>query len=361
MSDPGPSDSVDGARPPRPGEELDIDALVPFLRAALGDFPGPVEVEQFPSGHSNLTYLVRAGDRELVIRRPPFGAHAKGGHDMGREFAVLSRLAGHYPLAPRPLAYDETGGVLGAPFYAMERIRGVILRQQIPPGLDLSPGVMARLSTNLVDNLADIHLLDWEGLGLGELRREGSYTERQVSGWARRMEDSRTDPTPVFDDVTAWLVENRPEDSAAALIHNDYKFDNIVLDPDDLGRIVGVLDWEMATVGDPLMDLGTTLGYWIESRDDAAMQATGFGPTMLPGCPTRRELVARYAERTGLDCSGIEYHYVYALWKLAVVLQQIYYRYVKGFTTDERFAVFVHVVALLSQVAADVVEDPNRF
>ncbi|MBX7161819.1 MAG: phosphotransferase family protein [Acidimicrobiia bacterium] len=353
--------AVDGAGPPRTGEELDTGSLVPFLVRELGTADGPVEVEQFPSGHSNLTYLVHYGDRDLVIRRPPFGAHAKGGHDMGREFKVLSRLDGHYPLAPRPLAYDESGDVLGAPFYVMERIRGVILRREIPPGIDLTPEVMARLSANLIDNLADIHLLDWDGIGFGELHREGSYTERQVRGWAQRMEDSRTDPTPVFDEVTAWLVAERPADRGVALIHNDYKFDNIVLDTGDLGRIVGVLDWEMATVGDPLMDLGTTIGYWVEAGDNAAMQAGGFGPTMLEGCPTRRELVDRYAARTGFDCSAVEYYYVYALWKLAVVLQQIYYRYAKGFTTDERFAVFVHMVTLLSQVAADVIADPSRF
>lgn len=353
--------AMDAAHPPRPGEELDLDALVPFLRRTVGDASGPVEVDQFPSGHSNLTYLVHYGDRDLVVRRPPFGAHARGGHDMGREFSVLSRLDGHYALAPRPLAYDESGDVLGAPFYVMERIRGVILRQQVPQGLDLTPDVMQRLCAALIDNLADIHMLDWEHLGFGEMRREGSYTERQVRGWTQRMEDSRTDPTPVLDEVTAWLGVNRPDDSTAALIHNDFKFDNIVLAADDLGRIVGVLDWEMATVGDPLMDLGTTLGYWVEARDGYAMQAGGFGPTMLPGCPSRRELVQRYESRTGFDCTGIEYHYVYALWKLAVVLQQIYYRYAKGLTTDERFAVFVHMVTLLAQVAADVIEDPSRF
>lgn len=358
---PDATGALDGARPPRSGEELDVDALVPFLSGTIGDAAGPVVVEQFPSGHSNLTYLVHYGDRDLVVRRPPFGAHARGGHDMGREFAVLSRLDGHFPLAPRPLAYDESGDVLGAPFYVMERILGVILRREIPPGLDLTPDVMGRLSANLIDSLADIHLLDWEGLGFGEMRREGSYTERQVRGWTQRMEDSRTDPTPVLDEVTAWLGVNRPDDSTAALIHNDFKFDNIVLAADDLGRIVGVLDWEMATVGDPLMDLGTTLGYWVEARDGYAMQAGGFGPTMLPGCPSRRELVQRYESRTGFDCTGIEYHYVYALWKLAVVLQQIYYRYAKGLTTDERFAVFVHMVTLLAQVAADVIEDPSRF
>lgn len=354
---------ADGTRPPRPGEELDKDRLGQFLGERVDGLGGEIEVEQFPAGHSNLTYLIRCGSRELVLRRPPFGAHAKGGHDMGREYQVLSRLAGHYPLAPVPLAFDASGDVIGAPFYVMSRIRGVILRQQIPPEIDarLDAAVMARLSHACIDNLADIHLLDWEGLGFGEMRREGSYTERQIEGWARRMEDSRTGPTPTFDEVTAWLRANRPDDRGAALIHNDYKFDNVVLDTSDLGRLVGVLDWEMATVGDPLMDLGTTIGYWVEARDDAAMVGGAFGPTMRPGSPTRRELVDRYAARTGLDCSGIEYYYVYALWKLAVVLQQIYYRYEKGFTTDERFAAFVYVVDLLASVAAGVVADPALF
>lgn len=355
--------AVDGTEPPRPGEGLDLDALGPFLSERIDGLQGPIEVEQFPAGHSNLTYLLRCGGRELVLRRPPFGAHARGGHDMGREHTVLSHLAGHYPLAPEPLAFDESGDVIGAPFYVMERIRGVILRQNIPPEIDarLDSDVMRRLSHAAIDNLADIHLLDWERLGFGGMRRAGSYTERQIEGWSQRMEDSRTDPTPVFDDVTAWLRANRPDDRGAALIHNDYKFDNLVLDASVLGRLVGVLDWEMATVGDPLMDLGTTLGYWVEARDDAALVAGAFGPTMRPGAPSRRELVDRYRARTGFDCAGIEYHYVYALWKLAVVLQQIYYRYAKGFTADGRFAGFVHIVNLLATVAADVVTDPAMF
>jgi len=352
---------VDTTKPPREGEELDTATLEPFLRERVEAGEGPLVVEQFPSGHSNLTYLLRLGDRELVLRRPPFGAQAKGGHDMGREFRVLDGLAGKYPKAPRPLAYDESGEVLGAPFYVMERIHGIVLRQSVPEGLDLGPDVMERLSHAVIDNLADIHLLDWRDLGLGELQRPGSYVERQIRGWAQRWEDAKTDENPVFDEVTKWLEANMPADRGASLIHNDYKFDNILLDPDDLGHIVGVLDWEMATIGDPLMDLGTTIGYWVEARDSQAMQAGGFGPTMLPGCPTRREMIHRYAERTGFDTSGREYYFVYAQWKLAVVLQQIYYRYAKGFTTDPRFAAFGFVVEMLARNAAEVIEDPSRF
>jgi aminoglycoside phosphotransferase (APT) family kinase protein len=326
---------TDTTRPVRPGEELPVAALEAYLHQHLPDFPSPLAVEQFPSGHSNLTYLLRLGDRELVLRRPPFGNQVKSAHDMGREYRVLSRLCQVYAAAPRPYLYCAEEGVLGAPFYVMERRRGVVLRRS---GIELDPPTARRLSTALIDNLAVLHSLDYKAAGLGDLGKPEGYVTRQVTGWTERYAKARTDDVPAMEMLARWLAENLPRESGPALIHNDYKYDNLMLDPDDLTRVVAVLDWEMATIGDPLMDLGSTLGYWVEAGDPEAMRAQAMGPTALPGSLTRRELVARYAEQTGRDVGNALFYYCYGLFKLAVIIQQIYARYVRGFTRDERFA-----------------------
>lgn len=346
---------LDGTAQVRAGEELDGAALEAYLHARIPDLSGSLVIEQFPKGHSNLTYLLRVGSRELVLRRPPFGSKVKSAHDMGREFRVLSGLQGVYPAAPRPLLFCDEPSVLGADFYVMERIAGVIFRGDRPDDVDLPPAMVRAICFGLIDNLADLHLLDWEKAGLGALRKDGSYAERQVSGWIKRYEGSKTDDIPEMTRTGAWLAGRIPADSGAALVHNDYKFDNVVLDPDDLTRIRGVLDWEMATIGDPLMDLGTALGYWNE-KGDAAFGTTQCFLTTMEGAPTRRELAARYAERTGADISNMNYYYVFALYKLAVILQQIYYRYHQGLTRDERFAPLIHLVRVLAENAERAIE-----
>jgi aminoglycoside phosphotransferase (APT) family kinase protein len=345
------ADVIDTPRPVRKGEELDASRLEGYLRKHLPGFEGPVTIEQFPSGHSNLTYFVRAGDRELVLRRPPFGSKVKSAHDMSREFRILSQLGKAYPPAPRALAYCDDPEVLGAPFYLMERIRGTILRRGIPRGLDLTPDVMRKLCESFIDNLATLHALDFRAAGLGDLGKPEGYNTRQVTGWTKRYADSKTDDIPDIDKIAAWLAERIPAESGEALIHNDYKYDNIVLDPEDPTRIIGVLDWEMSTLGDPLMDLGTALGYWIDPGDPEELALLSFGPTDRPGSLTRKELAARYAERTGRDVSGILFYYCFALFKTAVVLQQIYYRYKQGLTSDERFAALIHGVRILAKQA----------
>lgn len=349
------TDVLDQSRAVRAGEELDATALAAYLARALPELAGvsSVEVEQFPSGHSNLTYLVRAGGHEYVLRRPPFGSRVKTAHDMGREFRILSRLSAVYPKAPPPLAYCEDEGVLGAPFYVMRRLRGVILRKHPPPGFDTSPERIRAIHEALVDGLAELHAVDYVAAGLGDLGKPAGYVERQVTGWSKRWEASRTDPIASVDDAAAWLARHLPQESGAALVHNDFKLDNVVLDARDPTRIVGVLDWEMSTIGDPLLDLGTTLSYWVEATDDDARQALLWGPTALPGSLTRRELAARYADRTGRDTSNAVYYYVFGLFKTAVVLQQIYYRYRQGLTRDERFAPLIMGVAVLGNAAVD--------
>jgi aminoglycoside phosphotransferase (APT) family kinase protein len=341
----------DTAAPVRPGEELPAASLEAYLTQRLPDASVPLAVEQFPHGHSNLTYLLRRGDQEFVLRRPPFGNQVKTAHDMGREFRVLSRLSAVYPPAPRPLFYCEDTGILGAPFYVMERRRGVILRRADNPGVTIDPPTARRLSTALIDNLALLHALDYQAAGLAEVGKPQGYVARQVTGWISRYANARTDPLPQMDRVAQWLTDHQPTESSVALVHNDYKYDNLVLDPKDLTRIVAVLDWEMATVGDPLMDLGTTLGYWVEAGDPESVRASAVGPTALPGSLTRQELVARYAEKTGRDVSGMLFYYCFGLYKIAVILQQIYARYFRGHTRDERFARLNDRVVAFGQTA----------
>jgi aminoglycoside phosphotransferase (APT) family kinase protein len=346
-------DVLDKTRPVRPGEELPVDRLGPYLREALSLGDAPLEILQFPSGHSNLTYLIKAGERELVLRRPPFGSKVKSAHDMGREFRILQKLSPVYPRAPRPVLYCEDEAILGAKFYLMERVRGVILRRDPPAGLSLGPEVVRGLCEAFVDTLCELHALDYQAVGLGDLGNPQGYVERQVSGWAKRYQGSKTDDIPEMETLGSWLAKNIPESSAAALIHNDFKFDNLILDPGDLTRIRAILDWEMSTVGDPLMDLGTSLCYWIEAGDPELFQHFRFGPTALPGMFTRRELAESYAAKSGRDLGRINFYYCFGLFKTAVVAQQIYYRYKQGLTKDDRFATMIFGVQLMSQQAVE--------
>lgn len=342
---------LDTTAPLRPGEELPVATLEAYLAQHLPDASGPLTVAQFPHGHSNLTYLLRSDGKEFVLRRPPFGNQVKTAHDMGREFRVLSKLCSVYPPAPRPYIYCDDTGVLGAPFYVMERRRGVVLRSADNPGLTIDPPTARRLSEALIDNLALLHALDYKAAGLADLGKPEGYVTRQVSGWINRSTNARTDPLPEMDRIAEWLTDHKPTESGAALVHNDYKYDNLVLDPKDLTRVVAVLDWEMATVGDPLMDLGTTLGYWVEPGDPEPARAGAFGPTALPGSLTRQELVARYADKSGHDVSGMLFYYCFGIYKLAVIIQQIYARYVRGHTRDARFARLNERIAALCQTA----------
>jgi len=340
----------------RQGEELDTAKLEAYLSSHASELKGPITVEQFPAGHSNLTYLLHVGDLELVLRRPPFGAKIKTAHDMGREYRILSHLVDVYPRVPRPLLYCTDESVLGAPFYVMERLKGVILRSAAPAGLDLSAPLMRALAENFVDNLVEIHGVDYEAAGLGNLGRPAGYVRRQIEGWTRRYHNARTDDIPDVERVAAWLAEHMPPEAGASLIHNDYKYDNLVLDPDRLSHIIGVLDWEMATIGDPLMDLGTSLGYWVDPQDPGEARALAFGLTALPGNLNRREVAQRYAERSGRDLADILFYYVYALFKIAVIVQQIYARYKAGLTSDARFAPLIYVVQMLGKMAVLAVD-----
>lgn len=351
--------SATGDRPGRvrEGEELPLEPLRDFLDKTLGAGAGAdLEVEQFPGGHSNLTYLLRCGGRELVLRRPPFGSKVKSAHDMGREHRVLSALSPSYPLAPKTIAFCDDVAVIGASFYLMERVVGVILRRDPPAGTELGPSRCATLSRTLIDTLAELHAIDYQAVGLGELGRPVGFVDRQVSGWTARYTKAQTDDIDAIEQVAAWLADNKPSGTRAALIHNDFKLDNIVLDPDDLGAVRGILDWEMCTVGDPWMDLGTSLCYWVEADDPPECRELRFGPTTYPGMWTRRQLVDRYQERSGTAIDNPLFFYAFGLFKTAVVVQQIYYRYAKGLTKDPRFARLGPAAGVLASQAARAIE-----
>jgi len=348
-------DILDSPTPVRAGQGFDVRALAAWLRPRVAGLEGEPELLQFGRGFSNLTYLVRFGAREIVVRRAPPGIEIKSAHDMGREFRILSALSPSWPRAPRPLAYADDRSIIGTPFYVMERVRGVILRARVPEGLALDAPVMRRVSEATCDTLAEIHNLDWRAAGLGGLGKPEGYVERQVRGWAERYKKARTDDVPQVERLGAWLEEHRPEESGATLVHNDFKYDNVVLAP-DLSRVVAVLDWEMATIGDPLMDLGTALGYWIQADDPPVFQVTVFGPTNLPGNLTRVEFVERWSRATGRDASNVLFYFSFALFKLAVVAQQLYKRWVDGHTREERYAMMlegVRAVASSALVAID--------
>ncbi len=341
-------------RPPRAGEELPTGPLGAWLDASLGG-QAPIEVLQFPGGHSNLTYLVRRGGDEFVLRRPPFGSKVKSAHDMSREHTVLSALAPVYDKAPRPIALCHDEAVMGCTFYLMERREGVILRKEVPAGLALDVAAARRLCELLADALAELHAVDFRAAGLGTMGKPDGYVRRQIDGWTERYHGSRTDDLPVVLEVAAWLTAHRPAEGAPALIHNDWKFDNLIFD-DRLTRVVGVLDWEMATVGDPLMDFGTSVGYWVEAGDAQPMHMLRFGLTHLPGMMTRAEVVERYAAAAGRTIDDAVYYYAYGLFKTAVVAQQIYYRFATGLTTDARFATFIHGVRALCDQAQRAID-----
>jgi aminoglycoside phosphotransferase (APT) family kinase protein len=338
----------------RPGEELDHEALGGWLRDRLGGAAGPVAVEQFREGHSNLTYLVRVGGAEYVLRRPPFGNVVRSAHDMGREFRVLDALAPVFPPAPRPLLHCDDPSVIGAPFYLMERRRGVVVRRVLPAGLAGRPDVADRLCRALVDTLAALHEVDWRAAGLSDFGRPEGYVARQVRGWTDRYQAAATGPVPAMDRAARWLADRLPPERGAAVIHNDFKFDNLMVRADDPGQVAAVLDWEMATVGDPLMDLGTALAYWVEPGDPEPLRAVAMGPTTAPGMWTRRQVVAAWAGRTGRPAADVGFYHAFGLFKLAVIIQQIYARYHRGATRDERFAGMDRVVAVLAAEAVRV-------
>jgi aminoglycoside phosphotransferase (APT) family kinase protein len=340
---------LDSAVSVRTGEELPQQVLSDYLVKQIPDLPAIDAIRQFPSGFSNLTYLIEAGDRQLVLRRPPFGAKVKSGHDMSREYRMLSALFPTSVKVPKPLHMCEDEAVLGAPFYVMERIQGVILRNKAPKGITLDVAAMQAIAATFIDQFVQLHQFDFKAAGLEDIGRPDGYVRRQVSGWQKRYFAAKTDDLPQVEKAARWLADCQPGESGLSLIHNDYKYDNLVLNPDNLGEIRAILDWEMATVGDPLMDLGTSLGYWAEPGDGPELAQ--FGLTTLDGNPNREALVAAYEKASGIQIVNPVFYYVFGLFKVGVIAQQIYARFVAGHTKDPRFGALIHVVRATGRLA----------
>lgn len=334
--------------PVRQGEELPLDALREAMRGRVAGDVDALTVEQFPGGFSNLTYLVRAGDQEYVLRRAPLGPVAKGAHDMAREFRLLEKVSPALPAAPRVVLLVEDAGVLGSPFYLMERRRGTIVRTSLPAEYAAMPDAPRSMSEALADTLADLHAVDIDAAGLRDLGKPEGFNRRQVEGWAGRWRRAREllqgsgdlpPPAELRDDlVIAWLEANVPAESAHTLVHNDFKLDNLMLDPHDPSKVRALLDWEMTTVGDPLVDLGLTLTYWTIPQQPGGVPNRIGAPAAGQGFLTREAFLSRYAQRSGRDVSNITWYEVLGHFKLAVIVLQIFARYRLGQTQDARFA-----------------------
>jgi aminoglycoside phosphotransferase (APT) family kinase protein len=335
--------------------DLNREKLYEFLKNHF-ETDAEFSVERINFGMSNRTYRVRYGTNDMVMRCPPPGANVKSGHDMEREYRVIAGLHPVYARVPRPVVYSADPEIVGAPFYLMERVEGVILRNKPPAGIDLPPELMQKLSKAAIENLAVIHGLDYTQTSLANLGRPQGYVERQITGWIERYARAKTDELPAMERAAAWLSENMPPDAGASIIHNDYKYDNMILDSADLTNIVAVLDWEMATIGDPLMDLGTTLAYWTDAGDPPEFMSMRTNLTDLPGNLNRAELAQHYATTSGRNLNNIVFYYVYGLYKVAVIIQQIHARYKRGLLTGERFAGLEHPINALSQMAVRAIE-----
>ena len=325
---------------PRADEQLPLETLIPYLRTHLADASGEPHVAQFPGGRANLTYLIGFDDREYVLRRPPLGPVAPSAHDMKRENRVLSKLYDHFELAPRSFLYCDDDSIIGAPFQLMERRHGLVIRESVPAPFDDDPSMNCRIGDMLIDALADLHLVDRQRAGLGKLGRPDVFVERQLDGWSKRWQAASHEDNAQMTALITWLVNHRVESKHASLVHNDYKLDNVLVSSSDPGEAVAILDWDMCTSGDPLSDLGYLLNQWCEADDDPQWIEMAAMPTNAPGFRTRAQAIERYAKRTCFDVSNVAWYHAFACMKFAVIIQQIFIRYHRGQTQDQRFADF---------------------
>jgi aminoglycoside phosphotransferase (APT) family kinase protein len=341
--------------PVRPDEVFDEAKVAAGLRGRLEGSEGPGSVKQFGGGAANLTYLLDYGTHEYVLRRPPLGPVAKSAHDMGREYTVLSVLHQAFPYAPRAFLYNEDDSLIGAPFFVMERRQGVVVRRSMPAVFAQMPDAGRRMSEAMVDALAQFHAVDFAAVGLGELGHPEGFVTRQIEGWYKRWLKAQTHDLPEFEAVYHWLQENEPQGTAVSLVHNDYKLDNVMLSATDPGQMVAIFDWDMCTLGDPLCDLGALLTYWTEPTDTPYMQMITSMPLGELGFMTRRQLVERYAEKSGRSIHDIHFYHALGLYRLVVIIAQIYIRYQRGQTQDKRFAAFEDLIPLIAKAAKEVI------
>jgi aminoglycoside phosphotransferase (APT) family kinase protein len=342
----------------RPGEELDWDSLESYMKEHVAELAGPMTVLQFPSGAANLTYLLRFGDTELVLRRPPFGVVAPGAHDMRREFKVLSRLWRNFDRAPRAYVFCDDKDVIGADFVVMERRRGEVIRNVIPRSMARHHDVGRRISFALVDAMADMHLLDPAANDLSDLGKPDGFAARQVAGWKTRWDLVRPDDgSPLMDEVPVRLAASVPAATRVSIVHNDLKLDNCQFDPADPDRVQSIFDWDMTTLGEPLVDVGTLLNYWPDPSDPPEARRVSHEGLLHMGLPTRAEITSRYAERTGIDLSSVGWYEAFAQWKTGVVIQQLHNRWKRGESTDPRMAVIADRLPVLAESASALLND----
>ncbi|MES2371942.1 MAG: phosphotransferase family protein [Bacteroidota bacterium] len=334
--------------------ELNLHSLNEYLQQHAPQIGEVKSITRFTGGYSNLTYCLQTENKEFVLRMPPPGANIKSAHDMGREFRVLSLLKPHYAKVPTPIIYCESTEIIGSPFYVMEKLDGIILRAHNALKMNIPAETMHQLSASLIDNLVALHALDIKTTGLEQLGKPDGYVQRQVDGWVKRYYTAETDKIASIDAVAEWIQKNQPREQPPAFLHNDYKYDNLLLNENNFTEITGVLDWEMSTVGDPLMDLGATLAYWFEEGEGDVFKQ--YNLSWLPGNFTRKEIIDRYAEKSGRDLSDINFYYVFGLFKNAVIAQQIYHRWKQGHSNDARFGGLLPMIKLLGERAVLNVE-----
>lgn len=350
-----PDFSMDAPREIRQGEEFALDKLKTYLSNNEID-ANELLIKQFPSGYSNLTYFLKSPSKEFVLRRPPFGAKSlQGGHDMFREYNVLKNLKSQFSKVPDVYLYCDNSEIIGAPFYLMERVEGYIIRPNLQQKHAPGKEVIQNVSKSLVSSLVELHSVNIEQANLNELGKINGYVKRQVEGWIKRYNHSKTDAIKNMDFIASWLNENKPIEVEGSIVHNDFKYDNLVLDKNDHSKIIAILDWEMATIGDPLMDLGTSLGYWIDKNDLPELKLFQLSATTLDGNPTREGILELYEQKSGKSITNPVFYYVFGLFKIAVIAQQIYYRYKKGYTKDRRFSLLNLAVMSLSIMAKQAI------
>ena len=345
----------------RAGEDFDLSKVEQYLRDHIeGLSEGLLQVRQFPSGASNLTYLLQIGDWEGVLRRPPFGPVPPKAHDMERESGLLRKISPVFPLAPMPYFFCNDLSILGVPFYVMERRKGVVVDDSFPRGVTPTEELCGQISQTVVETLAQIHAIDWQAAGLSEFGHPDGFLSRQVKGWIERYFKAQTDEIPQVETLTRWLAEHVPHSPEATLIHNDFKLNNMLLDANDLTRVTAVLDWEMATIGDPLFDLAITLSYWVNADDPEELRTILPTVTTMPGFIRREDFMEIYAQKSGRDLSSLDFYMIFAYFKLAVIIQQIYVRWKRGQTRDERFAAFGNRVRALIEYSTQLAERARR-
>jgi len=339
----------------REGDEFDIEAVDAFIRKHRDDLEGTPSLKQFQGGVSNLTYQLDYKNCSLILRRPPFGKKAKSAHDMSREHKVISSLASSYPYVPKIVAYTDDESIIGSEFYVMEKSEGIILRKKMPKELNFDEAQIGSLCENLVQKLVDLHNVDYNAAGLGDLGNPTGYVKRQVEGWNKRNINATTDDAPDVSDIYNWLIEKMPGEIKHCIVHNDYRFDNVVLNPENPTEIIAVLDWEMCTIGDALMDLGSSLTYWVEANDPPPKHMMRMQPTHIPGMFTRREFLDCYAKKSGIQIDNFDFYFAFGNFRMAIVIQQLYRRFKDGHSNDNRLAMAMPLIEMYYGTCREII------